>query len=181
MEWKDLGSFVKKFAPLLGTAIAGPAGTAAGGAVSLICDAFGVAGDDADDPTSVMRAIQGDPEAQIKLAQIQAENRLELSKIALQCDQAHLADRQNARLADVEKTKATGTRDWAMYLLAGIIVAGFFWLTWQMMSKPLPPESSDAVYLLFGGLNTSFAAVVGYFFGSSKGSSDKTNLLAQKP
>ena len=36
--------------------------------------------------------------------------------------------------------------------------------------------------ILFGGLVSGFATVLGYFFGSSKGSADKTHLLTlQQP
>lgn len=179
MEWKEVGLAVKKFAPLLGTVLGGPAGGAVGGAVSLLCSAFGLEAD-APDPAQVLAQIQMDPQWQVKLAEIEASNRIELSRLALEQDRAYLADRQGARAADVEKTRATGQRDWAMYLLAGIVVAGFFGLTWRMMSHALPEGSNEAVFMLFGGLNTSFASVIGYFFGSSKGSSDKTMILAGK-
>jgi hypothetical protein len=179
MEWKDIGQFIKKFAPILGTAIAGPAGGAVGGAVSLLLSGLGLSGDAT--PEQAMAAMQAHPELAVELRRIESDHQVELAKIALASDQAYLADRQSARQADVEKTKVTGKRDYALYILAAVIVAGFFWLTYKMMTIQLPQGSSQAVFLLFGGLNTSFAAVVGYFFGSSKGSADKNAIIAQKP
>ena len=40
------------------------------------------------------------------------------------------------------------------------------------------PSSNAVVNLLFGGLVSGFATVLGYFFGSSKGSAEKNALLA---
>jgi hypothetical protein len=38
--------------------------------------------------------------------------------------------------------------------------------------------TSPAVYMLFGALSAGFGSVMQYFFGSSKGSADKTQLMA---
>lgn len=38
----------------------------------------------------------------------------------------------------------------------------------------------DVVNILFGGIYTLAGGVVGYYFGSSKGSADKTRLMASK-
>ena len=64
-----------------------------------------------------------------------------------------------------------------MYVLASIIVIGFFVLTGILMFVTLPASSSNVVNLLFGGLVAGFATVLNYFFGSSKSSADKTAML----
>jgi dolichol kinase len=67
-----------------------------------------------------------------------------------------------------------------LYILAWVVVGGFFLLTGLMMLIPeLDGRSNNAmVNIMFGGLVSGFATVLGYFFGSSKGSTDKTQLLA---
>jgi drug/metabolite transporter (DMT)-like permease len=65
----------------------------------------------------------------------------------------------------------------SIYILAGIIVSGFFALLGLLLFHPLPPDSSGVIFMLFGALSAAFGAVVQYFFGSSKGSADKTELL----
>ena len=67
----------------------------------------------------------------------------------------------------------------AVYILASLIVAGFFGLLSLLLFQPLPPDSSGVIFMLFGALSAAFGAVVQFFFGSSKGSSDKTELLAK--
>jgi hypothetical protein len=175
MEWKDVGKFVGKFAPLLGTALGGPA---VGGAVGLLCSTFDIDGDDAT-PENVMSAIQSHPELVVTLRKIEADNRVALADIALKHDQLSRLDTQSARAADVEKTKATGRRDYALYSLAALITVGFFSLTGVLCFVALPEGSTQAVFLLFGSLAGAFGSVVGYFFGTSKSSSEKTELLVR--
>lgn len=179
MNWKDLGKHVKKFAPILGTVLGGPAGAAAGGAVSLLCAALGIQ-DPEPKPEQIYSAIQADPQAAVKMREIELNNKVELEKLALQSDQAHLADRQSARTREIEITKTTGKRDINLYILAWTVIIGFFMLCGILMKWDIPEGSGNVVYLLFGGLVAGFTQVLGYFFGSSKSSSEKTNLLALK-
>jgi hypothetical protein len=179
MDWKDVAKKVSEFAPLLGTVIGGPAGTAAGGAIALLCSALGIKDEDAD-PQRVLEAIMADPQSSMKLREVEYRHQEKLQELSLASDGQVLYDRQSARASATEQVKATGTRDVAMYGLAAVIVVGFFLLTVVMMVRPLPAGSTEAVFLLFGALSGAFGSVVAYFFGSSKGSSDKTALLAAR-
>jgi uncharacterized membrane-anchored protein len=67
----------------------------------------------------------------------------------------------------------------AMYLLATIIVVGFFILLIFLILYPLQKDSTGVIFMLFGALSAAFGAVVQYFFGSSKGSADKTEIIAK--
>ena len=71
------------------------------------------------------------------------------------------------------------TSNKATYFLATVIVAGFFALLAILIFRQLPPDSSGVIFMLFGALSAAFGAVVQYFFGSSKGSADKTEMLAK--
>lgn len=73
----------------------------------------------------------------------------------------------------------TKTNSIAKYVLASIIVIGFFSLLALLLFQPLPPDTSGVIFMLFGALSAAFGAVVQYFFGSSVGSSDKTEILAK--
>lgn len=67
----------------------------------------------------------------------------------------------------------------AKYILASIIVIGFFSLLALLLFQPLPPDTSGVIFMLFGALSAAFGAVVQYFFGSSVGSADKTEILSK--
>ena len=65
-----------------------------------------------------------------------------------------------------------------MYVLGGLVVVGFFVLLYLMLYWGVPAENRDLFNILAGALVGSFTTVVGYFYGSSKGSADKSQLLA---
>ncbi len=103
----------------------------------------------------------------------QGSQAVELEKLGLQ-------DRESARQREMEVVKATGKKDINLYVLAWTIVGGFFTLCLTLLFKAIPEGQSDIVYVLFGGLVSGFSTVLGYFFGSSKGSAEKTALMARK-
>jgi len=179
MDWNEVSTVIKKYAPVLGNVVGSfvPGAGAIGTGIALIASAFGVE-DDNPSPEQIYNAIQADPEAILKLKQIEIENKTELVKLSIESDKLYLQDVQNARQRQVEHEKVTGKTDVNLYVLAWVIVSGFFGLTALMFFKPVPETSSQAIYMLFGGLISGFTAVIGYFFGSSKGSADKTKILS---
>ncbi|GAB2799030.1 hypothetical protein GCM10027040_27550 [Halomonas shantousis] len=66
MEWKDVATTVGKIAPALGAALGGPAGAAVGG---LAARALGVS----ETPEALAESLKADPEAAIKLRQVEAD------------------------------------------------------------------------------------------------------------
>ena len=63
------------------------------------------------------------------------------------------------------------------YILAALIIVGFFMLMIGLVYTAVPDVNKDLLNLVAGALIGSFATIVGYFFGSSKGSADKNELL----
>jgi len=63
------------------------------------------------------------------------------------------------------------------YALAAIVVAGIYYITISAFSIEIPEGNRDAIMILFGVVAGQFANVIGYFFGSSKGSSDKNEIM----
>ena len=83
MNWSSVGNLLADAAPLVGTALFGPAGTAVGvGLASL----FGTE----PDPEKVAQAINADPEAMTKIKQFEIENQTELTKAVIQAATAEL-------------------------------------------------------------------------------------------
>ena len=188
MDWKQVGKQVlSKGAPLLGGILGGPLGAAAG---SMVGNIFGLDDEDTT-PDKLMEAINRDAESALKLRQFEMDHKVELEKLRIQElglrlnaqgqeTQAYLADRQDARGRQVKSEQATGSRDVNLYVLAWTVVVGFFGLCLGLMLYPIPAGQNEAVYLLFGGLVAGFTGVIQYFFGSSKGSADKTELLTKR-
>lgn len=67
-----------------------------------------------------------------------------------------------------------------MYVLGAVIVIGFFLLLYFLVFYTLPFDNKDLLNIVLGALIASFTSVVQYFYGSSKGSSDKTQLMNGK-
>ena len=68
-------------------------------------------------------------------------------------------------------------KDIFMYALGALIVIGFFLIIYVMFVKPIPPENKDTTYLILGALVASFTTIVSYFYGSSRGSADKSETI----
>ena len=167
MDWKNLVTDIAKAgAPILGGVLGGPGGATIGAMIAGLFDA------DPNDPQDIAMKMAIDPEATIKLQELELDHKIELEKL-------YLADMQSARQREQEITKATGALNTPMYILAGVIVVGFFVLMLVLMKCAIPENSKDVAFILFGALSASFVQVVSYFFGSSKGSADK-NILIKK-
>lgn len=65
-----------------------------------------------------------------------------------------------------------------MYVLAALIIVGFLCLLAILIFKGVPQENAELLYISVGALIGMAGAVVQYFFGSSKSSSDKTKIIA---
>lgn len=76
LTWADVGKAVGGIAPILGTALGGPAGAVVG---SLLASALGTG----NDPVSVNSAIAADPTNAAKIFQVQAQHEEALTKMNL--------------------------------------------------------------------------------------------------
>ncbi len=167
---KDLGSTVAKYAPMVGTAIL--SGNPAGAVLSILASKFGGS---ADDPADLMAKIQTDPQAMVKLKEIEATHDVELQKIAMQ-RAVGLANADAAQVASVNTTMQAETKSehwmqWAWRPTCGFALAiGFLvligligWICIQSVVTQQPsllgmiPPILEAFTVLFG----SMAAVVG--------------------
>lgn len=59
------------------------------------------------------------------------------------------------------------------YALAALVAVGLYWLSYLLIIKAAPETNKDALLILLGVVAAAFSNVIGYFFGSSKGSHDK--------
>lgn len=96
MEWKDVAGVVGKAAPILGTLLGGPAGGAIGG---LIASALGTE----NTPSAVSQALSVNPDAAVKLAQIEADQKVKFQELATDQAKAELTAAMQAA-SDINKT-----------------------------------------------------------------------------
>jgi len=178
MDWKQIGSQIANYAPMLGGILGGPPGAALGAGVKMISKALGLNPDTAT-PAQVEQKLKNDPQALLKIKQMELAHERELTQL-------YLKDVSDARAREVAVVQATGKKDTNLYILAYLYVAGFFGSTGMMiyliLANKFPNDVPEYVVFLlgnlFGALTAGVTAVVQYFFGSSKSSSDKTALIA---
>ena len=63
------------------------------------------------------------------------------------------------------------------YTLGALTVLAFFAAVYISFTIDMPTPNKEIIYILIGSLVTKYGDVINYFYGSSKGSSDKTKML----
>ncbi len=69
-------------------------------------------------------------------------------------------------------------KDKFQYGLGALMVLGFFLLLGGLLFLPVPASNEKAFDIMLGILSGGVGTVIGYFYGSSKGSAEKTDLMA---
>lgn len=67
-----------------------------------------------------------------------------------------------------------------MYLLGAFVVGAACGVIVLLISHSLPDNNKDVVNIALGALLGMAGSVVNYFYGSSKSSAEKTDLLGKK-
>lgn len=170
MDWKDLGQVVGRAAPMLGTLLGGPAGAAVG---SMIASALGTQ----PTPDAVESAIAGNPDALIKLRQIEANRAIrfqelltEQAKTEIQAEAADRASARQMQTAQPSRMPALLTTGVGLGFL--ITLAALFWV-------PIPIQNRDTIVYMCGQLAAAFAACLAFWVGTTRQSENKTQMLAQ--
>jgi len=179
MDWKDIAGAVGKTAPLLGTLLGGPAGAALTAAGALAAHALGT------EPAAaaVAAALASNPDAAVKLREVELANATQLQALAVQSEANRLAaDTAALQTAASDRADARrreqAVRDTTTRVLAYALVGGFL-ATCGAVLLGYARVDSAMVGALVGYLSAKAEQVAAYYFGSSAGSARKDELLAQ--
>jgi len=171
MSWSSIGKTIAEYAPLLGGVVGGPAGAGIG---SLIASAFGVE----DKPDAILKAIKADPEAAIKLKELEVTHKYDLERIKLREAEAYLDDTQNARGMYGKHNEQADN------IAHSIITFNIMYVVAVALAQILAitmTDLPDAAIVVIGnvcgwiikGLLDERLQVCGFYFGSSLGSKSK--------
>ena len=181
--WDIARGVLGKVAPLAAAALGGPFAPVISAGLSAILGT-------SDDPDAIQQAmtkghLTGDQiiamqrledDLKVQLAQLQIKSVEDLQKFNLEMEKVQAADRDSARDREIH----TGDV-WTPRILAGIIVLGFLWALWYVLSGRVQglkdPTVMGLVGTLIGYVSAKADAIVNYYFGSSSGSERKTELL----
>lgn len=168
MDWKSVISTV---APWLGTALGGPLG---GAAVGAVADALGLS---EKTEGAIKQALAGvTPEQMLAMKTADQSFAIEMQKLGFTnvqaMEQIAAGDRDSARKREIE------VKDHTPRNLAYAITIGFFSILAVLMFGDIPTGSKEVLYIMLGTLGTAWTGVISYYFGSTSGSVEKTKLLA---
>ena len=119
------------------------------------------------------------PQELQKIKEFEIKNK----ELILEKLQMYLADKQNAREMNVgisANEKVPLIKKIYPEILATIVVIATFAMFYLSVSVNLEPPKEKVVMLLLGTLNTALGMVLSFYFGSSIGSKEKTEVLARK-
>jgi hypothetical protein len=154
---------LKGVAPVLATAVAGPAG---GAAVGWIASKLGIPDDTIE---GVTKALTGNPEMAMKLKELD----LEYAKLEVQ-------DRDSARQAYAQvatSEHATKLDKVVVPVLALGVVGLAFTLIGVLMFVNTPTDQQQIIIFALGFITSAAGQVLSFYFGSSQGSKDKTEEI----
>ncbi|MFA5493320.1 MAG: hypothetical protein WC247_00965 [Porticoccaceae bacterium] len=161
MEWKDIAGIVGKAAPIVGGLIGGPAGAAVGG---LVASALGTEAT----PDAISRALETDPQAAVKLKELEVNSKTQLQTLAVTAENnrlqaaavqyaAEAADRDSARRLAAQQTK-----DWVRPSVTVLLLMGAGVIVWFVFSGMADGLLKDATASL------TIGTIIGYWFNELK-------------
>lgn len=165
MDWSDLGKTVASAAPLLGGVVGGPLGAGIG---SIIASAFGVE----NEPNAIDAAIKSDPNAAVKLREIELSHKEKLEELAIKLTSLELADKQNARSEHKDSYMPA-----VLSCVLSLVIIGIIYLLFYLE----PPEGSrDVLFIVLGAVMKEWGSAMQFWFGTTRSSQKKTSLLGGK-
>lgn len=162
MNWKDIGKQVASAAPVLGAALGGPVGGAAG---ALIASVFGVE----NTPDAVDKAIKSDPESALKLRELEQRHIERLTELE--------NDRFRIETADVQSARNAHNHHWAPSALTMLLLTMYGAAFGSLLFWAIPDANKDMVNFMLGQLSGMLSGCVVYWVGSTRSSANKDSLL----
>ena len=165
-NWKDI---LGAIAPTIATVLGGPLAGAAVGALSK-----SLLGHEKGTEEELGPLIVGaNPETILKIKEADNELKLGLAAAGVKLEEIAASDRISAR------DRETKTGDRTTKILAYAYTIGYFAIFATMMKTGVDNQMESIVMVLLGVLTAAQGQIMNYYFGSSSGSAQKSELLAK--
>jgi hypothetical protein len=168
-DWKaTLGTV----APTVATVLGGPL---AGVAVGMIAKALGM-GPGATEQDLEQAVLGATPDTLLRLKEVENQFTLEMERLGVDVEKIHAGDRSSAR--ELAKTNMT-----PQIVLSFVFIGGYFAAIFALHGVLFQTaEINDQIIALFGALIGVFtrelSGIMQFWFGSSSGSTKKTDHIA---
>ncbi len=170
MTWKDVGKAFKIYSPMLASAVAGPLGPIAGGAISLVTSALGM--DENSTPIQVLQEITKNPGKLNELKKLEENNKQEIQKMLIESGRVRMQE-ESKRILTVNQTMQAEAKSehwiqWSWRPVWGLVSAASFMgviiligiICYQAISKDNLP-ALNAIPLIIGAFTTLFSIPAG--------------------
>ena len=163
-----LKEIVRTVAPALATALGGPL---AGSAVRVLSEKFLGKADGTPEELEPILA-SATPEQLIELKKLDNDFKGRLIEAGIKIEEIDAADRLSAR------GMFTATRDPTVTILTIPVVIVWGTVQYALFTQAIPQGSHDMIVRMLGTLDAALLTVMTFWFGSSRGSKDKTDAIA---
>lgn len=171
MDWT---ATLKSLAPTVASALLGPLG---GIAVSAIGNILGVSAATQDKIADAIQTGQMTPDQISKLKELELEYQNTEKERGFKYAELAFKDRDSARQANVQ-----GGVQGHLFWLSLVLLAGTLGLEGVVLFRGVPVDTPELIVGRVLGLMDSVALMVlAYWYGTSNGSAQKTELLAAAP
>jgi len=174
LDWK---SIVRNVAPTIGTVISG-GNPLAGGAIRALSEAL-LGKPDASETEIADYVSKARPEDLVKLREVETAYAAKMAEIGLRPMEMEIQDRASAR--DLFKVDTGPQKNISYLFLRGYFILLAVMLlssvVGSLVGRPVayPPEFKDMLFIMTGAVVT----ILSFWFGTTKGSADKTEALAR--
>lgn len=163
---RSLKALLAGVAPTIGTALAGPMG---GVAMKFLADKF----TDGDTGKVEDYLLSASPETLKDLKTADMEFKKEMAELGVKLEELHVGDRANAREMAIKRGLHAQVALSALYTVGYFGTLALLIMGWA----DVPEHMEDLVKVLLGGLAGPQLSIVQFWFGSSRGSKDKSEAL----
>lgn len=172
----DVLGFAKKAIPWIGAAATGNVPVLVGMAAKAVGDTLGIEVEPT--PTAIATAVAGaTPEQIIALRQVDNDFAVKMKELgykeATELYATEVVDRNGARDREVKRADNTNKILAILVLVAWILVQAF------LLTHVVDKEMRELIARILGTLDTALIMVLSYYFGSSRGSDRKTELMSK--
>ncbi|CAM0009128.1 hypothetical protein VPHK367G1_0026 [Vibrio phage K367 g1] len=165
MDWK---SIVGTVAPTIATALGGPM---AGAAVKFLGDQF--LGDENASEQQVSEFVQSaNPETLLKIKHADYEFKTKMAKLGVDVFKIEADDKKNAR-----KEHSQSKMPAILSVGLTVFIAGIVWLLFYVA---VPTGAREVLFMLLGVVVKEWGNSMQYWFGTTRGSSEKNAMIKTK-
>ena len=173
-DWKNLAGSIASFAPTIGAAVGGPAGSIAGMGVKALANVFGIDTKDADADLQISTALESmTPEQAMQVKNADLQFKKDMAQLGVDVFKLEVADKASARKMFVE----TGNLTPMILTFLFVVLAGY--ITYEVFNSALDGIDKTLVGTVVGYIFGELKAATSFWMGSSMGSKTKTDAMTK--